>query len=109
MENEKTRKLKFIKLPMGRENGIEQKEFEEMLGYIYEVYYSSFGNGYVIVSGETKEAEEAFASAVYKTLISAGESKEYAKDCAYGSGELDMCLYIPRECFKESDTCENGR
>lgn len=98
---EKIEKLKFIKLPIDEETGKEQKEFGEMLGHIYSAYYSEFGKGYVIVGTNSEEASKAFDNTIYKTLISAGEDKEFARACAYEGEDLGMCLYIPKECFEE--------
>lgn len=97
---EKIEKLKFIRLPMDEETGKEQKEFEEMLGHTYSVYYSEFGKGYVILGTNSKEASKAFDNTIYKTLIAAGENKEFARACAYEGEDLGMCLYIPKECFE---------
>lgn len=97
---EKIEKLKFVKLPIDEETGKEQKEFEEMLGHIYSAYYSEFGKGYVILGTNSKEASRAFDNTIYKTLIAAGEDKEFARACAYKRKDSGMCLYIPKECFE---------
>lgn len=68
---------------------------------IYSAYYSEFGKGYVIVGTNSEEASKAFDNTIYKTLISAGEDKEFARACAYEGEDLGMCLYIPKECFEE--------
>lgn len=44
---------------------------------------------------------KAFDNTIYKTLISAGEDKEFARACAYEGEDLGMCLYIPKECFEK--------
>lgn len=93
-------KLKFVKLPIDKETGKEQKEFEEMLGHIYIAYYSEYGKGYVIVATNSEEASRAFDNTIYKTLIAAGEDKEFARACAYEGEDSGMCLYIPKECFE---------
>jgi hypothetical protein len=97
---EKIEKLKFVKLPIDKETGKEQKEFEEMLGHIYIAYYSEYGKGYVIVATNSEEASRAFDNTIYKTLIAAGEDKEFARACAYEGEDSGMCLYIPKECFE---------
>lgn len=97
---EKIEKLKFVKLPIDEETGKEQKEFEEMLGHIYIAYYSEYGKGYVIVATNSEEASRAYDITIYKTLIAAGEDKEFARVCAYEGKDSGMCLYIPKECFE---------
>ena len=98
--NEKIEKLKFIKLPTDEKTGKEQKEFEEMLGHIYFAFYSQWGKGYVIAGTNSEDASRAFDNTIYKTLISAGEDKEFAKACAYEGEDAGMCMYIPKECFE---------
>ncbi|MDO4282366.1 MAG: hypothetical protein Q4D02_01905 [Clostridia bacterium] len=72
-----------------------------MIGYIYLGYYSEYGEGYVLLEGVTEEAEKAYQNAIYKTLVSAGEDEEYAKACACGEKDIDMCLYFEKNWFEK--------
>lgn len=98
---DKVEKLKFVKLPIDKENGQEMKEFEGMIGYTYLGYYSEFGKGYVITSATTEEACDAYQNSIYKSLISIGESEESAYGVAYLGEDSGMCLYFDKECFEK--------
>lgn len=80
---ENIKKLKFIKLPINEKTGKEMKEFETMLGHTYNAYLSECTNEYVVLCGESEEAEKGFEDTIYKTLVASGESEEFAKACAY--------------------------
>lgn len=94
------RKKKFIKLPKD-ENGKLIEEFKDMLGHVYTVYYSEFGEGYVICNAETEEGIKAFKDSEYKSLLAIGESEEFAKACAYEGEDPGMALYFSKDCFEE--------
>lgn len=98
---ENIKKLKLIKLPTNEETGKEMKEFESMLGHTYNAYLSECTNEYVVLFGETEEAEKGFEDTIYKTLVSSGESEEFAKACAYEGEDSGMCLYFKKDCFEE--------
>lgn len=67
----------------------------------YMAYYSEYGKGYVIVATNSEEASRAYDITIYKTLIAAGEDKEFAKAVAYEGEDAGMCLYFKKECFME--------
>ncbi len=90
---ENIKKLKFIKLPINEETGKEMQEFKSMLGHTYNAYLSKCTNEYVVLFGETEEAEKGFEDTIYKTLVSSGESEEFAKACAY-EGEDPRNVFI---------------
>lgn len=91
---DKIEKLYFYRTPKNL------AEFSEMIGHTYKGYYSEFGKGYVLLCGETEEAEKAYQNVIYKTLVASGEDEEFAKACAYEGEDTGMCLYFEKECFK---------
>ncbi len=100
-------KAKFIKIPKPHKNDIlntTQEElnqvFNNMIGYEYEIYLSEYNQEYVILYGTTEEAEKQYQDSIYKSLIAAGESEEYAKGVAYQGEEAEGCLYFAKECFE---------
>lgn len=100
-------KAKFIKIPKPSQNDIAQttqeeinKVFRNMLGHTYCVYKSEFNNEYVILEGDTEEAEKEYEESIYKSLITLGEDEEYARKVAKGEEEADGCMYFEKECFE---------
>lgn len=107
MSKIKVLKAKFIKVPEPNENDIENttqedlnKIFNNMLGHNYKVFLSEFNNEYVILCGTTEDAEKQYQESIYKSLISVGESEEYAKMVAYEGEDSGMCMYFSKECFE---------
>lgn len=90
---ENVKKLRFANLPDNEETGEKLEEFISMLGHIYNVYLSECTNKYVVLSGETEEAEKGFEDTIYKTLVASGESEEFAKACAY-EGEDPRNVFV---------------
>lgn len=90
---ENVKKLRFANLPDNEETGKKLEEFISMLGHIYTVYLSESTNEYVVLFGETEEAEKGFKDTIYKTLVASGESEEFAKACAY-EGEDSRNVFI---------------
>lgn len=102
-----TIKAKFIKVPKPSKNDIlntTQEElnqvFSNMIGHEYEIYLSEFNQEYVILGGTTEEAEKQYQESIYKSLIAAGETEEYARGVAYQGEEADGCMYFEKECFE---------
>ena len=91
-------KAKFIEIPKLSKNDIEQttqeefnKVFGNMLGHKYCVYKSEFNNEYVILEGDTEEAEKEYEESIYKSLIALGEDEEYARKVARGEEATRKC------------------
>lgn len=99
MSADKIEKLIFIKLPV--KDGKELEEFKDMIGHTYHAYLSEYCQEYIIFKGITEEGEKACKDSIYKRLLAIGENEEFAKAVAYEENNNKMCLYFPKECFRD--------